>query len=272
MSKDKIHIVVEIVLVIICIGLGWQLYELNKDNDVLEQKNTALLDEQEEPAEEPEQVEEEPAEDEVVKESEEVVEEPEIVVVPDPNDTQVVVNKHRQLPDGYAPTDLVVPHVKFSYSGVQEKSYMREEAADALESLFQMGKDQGIILYAVSGYRSYDRQVEIYDNNVKTKGQEYTDTVSSKPGLSEHQTGLAMDVSSKSNNFNITEPFGDTVEGKWLAENAHKAGFIIRYPEGKDDITGYTYEPWHVRYVGVETATAIYNQDVTLEEYYGLVQ
>ena len=91
---------------------------------------------------------------------------------------------------------------------------------------------------------------KLYANNVKRKGQEHTDRFSAKPGHSEHQTGLTMDVSSKSANNELELTFANTKEGKWLKENAHRAGFIIRYPKGKESITGYAYEPWHIRYVG----------------------
>lgn len=201
------------------------------------------------------------------QEEKRIKEENGITTVDNENDIEVVVNKKRKLPDGYHPNDLVVPNVHFSFSGIVEKSYMRKEAADALENLFSLAQKDGIILYAVSGFRSYERQVEIYTNNVQANGQEATDKVSAQPGFSEHQTGLAMDVSSESNGFNLTESFADTKEGKWLAENAYRSGFIIRYLEGRETITGYSYEPWHIRYVG-DIAKTIYEQNTTLEEFF----
>ncbi|EJR65391.1 hypothetical protein IIO_01575 [Bacillus cereus VD115] len=182
---------------------------------------------------------------------------------------QVVVNKEYGLPENYQPKDLVVPNVPFSFSGTVEKSHLRKEAADALEKLFYLAKQEGIQLNAVSGFRSYEYQKNLYANNVKRKGQEHTDRFSAKPGHSEHQTGLTMDVSSKSANNELELSFANTKEGKWLKENAHRAGFIIRYPKGKESITGYAYEPWHIRYVG-DIAENIYKEKLTLEEYMNL--
>ncbi|PEC53266.1 D-alanyl-D-alanine carboxypeptidase [Bacillus cereus] len=182
---------------------------------------------------------------------------------------QAVVNKEYGLPEDYKPEDLVVPNVSFSFSGTLEKSYLRKEAAEALERLFDLAKKEGIELNAVSGFRSYDYQKNLYANNVKRKGQEHTDRFSAKPGHSEHQTGLTMDVSSKSANNELELTFANTKEGKWLKENAYRAGFIIRYPKGKESITGYAYEPWHIRYVG-DIAESIYKKKLTLEEFKNL--
>lgn len=180
----------------------------------------------------------------------------------------VIVNKQRSLPEGYEPSDLVEPNVPFSFDGPHEKRHLRKEAAEALEKLFAGAKADGIELRAVSGYRSYERQVSIYNNNVKTKGQEYTDRVSSVPGHSEHQTGLAIDVSSPSVGNALEEVFGASKEGQWLAEHAAEYGYIIRYPKGEDDITGYVYEPWHIRYVGTDLAPDVVKSGLTLEEYF----
>ncbi|WP_413374938.1 D-alanyl-D-alanine carboxypeptidase family protein [Paenibacillus taichungensis] len=180
----------------------------------------------------------------------------------------VIVNKQRSLPEGYEPDDLVEPNVPFSFDGPHEKRHMRKEAAEALEKLFAGAKADDIELRAVSGYRSYERQVSIYNNNVKTKGKEYTDRVSSVPGHSEHQTGLAIDVSSPSVGNAIEEVFGTSKEGQWLAEHAAEYGFIIRYPKGEEGITGYVYEPWHIRYVGTDLAPDVVKSGLTLEEYF----
>jgi D-alanyl-D-alanine carboxypeptidase len=111
----------------------------------------------------------------------------------------------------------------------------------------------------------------LYQWNVDTYGQTEADLVSAKPGTSEHQLGLAMDVTSESVGFDLLESFGETEEGQYIADHAHEYGFIIRYPQGKTAITGYSYEPWHLRYLGVDVATDIYNSGKTMEEYYGLV-
>ncbi|MCQ4087367.1 D-alanyl-D-alanine carboxypeptidase family protein [Saccharibacillus sp. JS10] len=190
-------------------------------------------------------------------------------VVTNETSMKVVVNKHRFLPDGYEPPDLVVPDVPFSFGDAQsqEKSHLRKEAAGALEQLFAGAKSANIELYAVSGYRSYARQKNIYDYNVSTKGEEETAKVSAFPGTSEHQTGLAMDVSALSVNNDLEQTFGDTEEGRWLAQHAHEYGFIIHYLKGKEEQTGYSYEPWHIRYVGTDLAQAVYDSGLSLEEY-----
>ncbi|WP_458120276.1 M15 family metallopeptidase [Paenibacillus sp. Z6-24] len=189
-------------------------------------------------------------------------------VVTNPESMTVIVNKNRYLPEGYEPPDLVVPDVAFSYDGVLEKSHMRKEAAGALEELFKASKSAGLDLRAVSAYRSYKRQVSIYNNNVATKGKEYTDRVSARPGTSEHQTGLAIDVSGPGIGYGLEQSFGKTAEGKWLKQHAAEYGFVIRYKKGADDITGYTWEPWHIRYIGKALAEDVTAKDLTLEEYF----
>ncbi len=190
------------------------------------------------------------------------------MVVNDPESITVIVNKKRSLPDGYIPPDLVVPNVAFSYSGVLEKSHMRKEAAAALEQLFAASKKDGLDLRAVSGYRSYKRQVAIYKNNIATKGQEYTDRVSARPGTSEHQTGLAIDVSGPGIGYGLEQSFGATKEGKWLKEHAPEYGFVIRYTENGESSTGYTWEPWHIRYIGKALAEDVTSKGMTLEQYF----
>ncbi|WP_240666596.1 M15 family metallopeptidase [Longirhabdus pacifica] len=191
-----------------------------------------------------------------------------IPVVANYSSTEVLVNKNRSLPADYVPDDLVQPNVPFSFEEQLEKKLMREEAAQALEALFNAAKEEEIELVAISGYRSYNTQQSIYTWNVNTYGSEHANQFSAYPGTSEHQTGLAMDISSASADYALEEHFGDTSEGQWLAENAAEYGFIIRYEEGKEEVTGYAYEPWHVRYVGVDIATSIKESEVTLEEYF----
>nr|WP_263326087.1 M15 family metallopeptidase [Neobacillus sp. Marseille-Q6967] len=184
-----------------------------------------------------------------------------------------LVNKQYFLPEDYIPNDLVRPDVTFSFGEQEvEKSLMRTEAADALEKMFTDAKKNGIELYAVSGYRSYDRQRILFDAETNKVGMEKAMEVVAIPGSSEHQSGLAMDISSKAVNLNLVKDFEDTVEGKWLAENAHRFGFILRYPKGKENITNYIYEPWHFRYVGEKAAKIIYDHDWTLEEYFNQVK
>ncbi|WP_338469533.1 M15 family metallopeptidase [Niallia sp. XMNu-256] len=194
-------------------------------------------------------------------------------LIQNPDNMLILVNKMFSLPQDYSPDDLIRPNVVFSFGDQDvEKSYMRREAAMALERMFVAAAIDGIELFAVSGYRSYERQNINFQNHVNRLGEDEAVKVAAYPGNSEHQTGLAMDISSQSANFLLTEQFGDTLEGKWLMENAHKYGFILRYPKGMEAITGYQYEPWHYRYVGVEIATEIYERQLTLEEYFNIVE
>lgn len=185
-----------------------------------------------------------------------------------PDSTTVLINKEFSLPEDYIPENMVVPNVPFSFSGYKEKKLMREDAAKALEALFKGGEEAGVSLFAVSGYRSYERQKEIYDANVARNGSERTNMFSAKPGYSEHQSGLAMDVSTNSVQYRLDEAFAGTPEGRFLADHAYEYGFIIRYPENKSDITGYSYEPWHIRYVGETMAKELHDRGITMEEYY----
>lgn len=187
----------------------------------------------------------------------------------EPDSISVFVNKEYTLPESYVPENLVTPDVNFFGTNTGGKNMLREEAATALEKMFDDASDEGISLYGVSGYRSYARQKEIYEKNVRLRGSKSTNKVSASPGHSEHQTGLAIDISSKSLGENLTGEFADTPEGKWVAKNCYRYGFIVRYPKGAEKITGYSYEPWHIRYVGTELSEYIYNEDITLEEYFG---
>ncbi|MGP4038307.1 M15 family metallopeptidase [Gracilibacillus sp. D59] len=193
-----------------------------------------------------------------------------LTVIDNPNSVSLVVNKQRKLPDGFEPDNLVEANVSYLAGEGNPKRLLRKVAADALEDLFADAKGAGLELVAVSGYRSYDRQKQLYESNVAANGQEHADKFSAKPGTSEHQTGLAMDVASAALVSVLEQSFIETNEGQWLKDHAHEHGFIIRYPEGKEDITGYSYEPWHLRYVGKEIATEIYQSKITLEEYFGL--
>lgn len=190
-------------------------------------------------------------------------------VVDNPESILVYVNKQRMLPDGYDPTDLVDPDVAHSTAPGDERRLLRDEAAQALEALFSHAEEEGMELVAISGYRSYQRQTAIYANNVATRGQEHADQFSASPGTSEHQTGLAMDISAASVSLGLNQTFKQTDEGAWAADHAHLHGYILRYPEGKTHITGYAYEPWHFRYIGQELATKLYESEITLEEYFG---
>jgi LAS superfamily LD-carboxypeptidase LdcB len=179
----------------------------------------------------------------------------------------ILVNKKHSLSSAYKPDRLVVPNVSKVSSA---KTMLAPDAAKALEALFAKAKQDNIQLTAVSGYRSYERQSAIFASNINKYGSSASaNQFSAKAGQSEHQTGLAMDVSSPSVNFTLTQSYADTKEGKWLAANAPQFGFIIRYPKGKEKITGYQFEPWHVRYVGKTAALEISSRNITLEEYLG---
>ncbi|WP_397536379.1 D-alanyl-D-alanine carboxypeptidase family protein [Rummeliibacillus pycnus] len=145
------------------------------------------------------------------------------------------------------------------------------EARHAFEELNAAALLDGFKFNAFSTYRSYDRQVELYNAYVKRDGKKAADTYSARPGYSEHQTGLAFDIGEVGSEEDFADnKFGDTEAGKWIAKNAHNYGFIMRYPEGKEDNTGYMHESWHFRYVGKKIATEIYEKNETLEDYLGI--
>lgn len=194
-------------------------------------------------------------------------------IIQNPENTLALVNKQFGLPSTYLPNDLMRPKVNFSFGSQKlEKSYLRQEAASALEKMFLDAKKANVELFAVSGYRSYAYQDQLFKAEVKKVGEEKALEAVAFPGQSEHQTGLSMDISSRGEGLLLTENFGTTKEGIWLAENAHRFGFVLRYPKGKEAITGYQYEPWHFRYVGVQAATVIYENNWTLEEYFNIVK
>lgn len=155
----------------------------------------------------------------------------------------LIVNKTYPLPKDYNPGAL------------------EEKVLQAFYVMQDDAEEFGLNIYISSGFRSFEDQYRIYNNYVESYGKEAADTFSARAGYSEHQSGLAFDLNS------IDDSFAETAEGVWVAANAYKYGFIIRYPKGKEDITGYKYESWHLRYVGTELATELYNSDMTLEEY-----
>ena len=145
--------------------------------------------------------------------------------------------------------------------------FMRAEAAEAFHRLVETAAEEGIDIVMTTAYRSYEFQQILWDNYVAQKGEEEANKTSARPGESEHQTGLAVDLSTSEIDYRNSSDFADTAAGRWVAENAHKFGFILRFPEDKTDITGYSYEPWHIRYVGLTAAADIYEENLTLEEY-----
>ena len=183
----------------------------------------------------------------------------------------ILVNKTHPLPEDYEPADLVPVNIPFAHVGNDSRNYMRRPAAEALEAMFRDAEAAGLHPIGVSGYRSYERQKNIYTSNLAVKGEMHTSLYSAKPGQSEHPTGLAMDISSPSVQSALTTDVENTPEGRWLRENAAAYGFILRYPAGKEHITGYAYEPWHFRYVGKNLAAYLKKEGLTLEEYYQLL-
>ena len=150
------------------------------------------------------------------------------------------------------------------------KGYNKGEDAVAKTQLSKMisdGRKEGLNIIYRSGFRSYAEQTQLYNSYVQRDGKKAADKYSAAPGTSEHQTGLAFDIGTNPSNSDFKTAFGSTAEGRWLAKNAYKYGFILRYPKGKEKITGYQYEPWHFRYVGKKAAKAIHDQKTTLEEY-----
>ena len=165
------------------------------------------------------------------------------------------------MPNNYIPDNL--EEINPNYTNGTKK--LVNVARLAFEDLAYQAKQEGYTIRAISAYRSYDYQLGLYNKYVAQDGQKQADTYSARPGYSEHQTGLVVDVDNIKTDFNN---FESTEEFKWMQENAYKYGFILRYPKGKEHITGYTYESWHYRYVGKKIAKAIHNEDITFDEYY----
>ncbi len=278
MKKKHFSVLVILLLLTGCSNqlddVNWKFWEYFT-NDTAEEvvEETPI---EEEPVEEEEQPEESPQTEAPpeTNENQYVLEEPfftvlnEEKVIENTENLLVLVNKNQSLPADYVPSDLTIPDVPFSFEGDYEKKYLREAAARALEELFAAAEAENVEIFAVSGYRSYETQYGIYNTYLKKWGEEKTNAVSAIPGHSEHQTGLAMDISSRSAALDLTEEFGETPEGKWVKEHASEHGFIIRYPQDGEVITGYQYEPWHLRYVGKEVAAYMDEHDLTLEEFF----
>ena len=188
--------------------------------------------------------------------------------IDDPNSITALVNKQRPLAKDFVPKNLV----KLSSVGVPSVNdhSMRREAADASRELYDAAGKAGHHLNFASGYRSYELQTELYTEYVDQLGQEAADATSAKPGFSEHQTGLAVDIFESNTDCILEGCFGETKPGKWLKENSWKYGFILRYENGTQDVVGYEYEPWHFRYVGKDVAAAYHESGArTYEEFVG---
>jgi D-alanyl-D-alanine carboxypeptidase len=180
----------------------------------------------------------------------------------------VVVNKHRPLSEqAYVPAKLVLPAGIPNAAGTP----LQADAAQALEAMAADAQKSGISIVMASGYRSYETQIATYNSYVRGYGQAAADTTSARPGFSEHQTGLAADLSAVGSGCTIADCFETTAPGQWLAANSWRFGYILRYPKGAQAITGYNFEPWHFRYVGMVVASQMHEKGIgTLEEYFGL--
>ena len=180
--------------------------------------------------------------------------------ISDQDDILVLVNKYHKLSENYVPDDLKTISAKYQWAG--RSNALRKEASDAFEKMCEAATKDDIYIYAGSGYRSYATQLYLYNNYVLQDGFAAAETYSARASYSEHQTGLAMDIANK-NGF-ISE---SDKEYKWLIDNSYKYGFILRYPKGKENITGYMYEEWHYRYVGIDVAKEVYESGLTYDEY-----
>lgn len=177
------------------------------------------------------------------------------------NKNTILVNKYNYLTEDYVPDNLESISLDYARSGMQ----LVREAKDAYEAMAKAAKQEKLTLVATSSYRSYEYQEKLYNNYVKSDGKEAADTYSGRPGFSEHQTGLSVDIYNGKGNY---EEFDKTKEFEWVQNNAYKYGFILRFPKGKELLTGYDYESWHYRYVGTQIATYIHDNNLCFEEYY----
>ena len=180
------------------------------------------------------------------------------------NTEKVLVNKHYYLENDYVPEKLENISVQYALSDMK----LVHEAREAFETMAKSAKKQKLNIVAMSTYRSYDYQVKLWNKYAKQDGERKADTYSGRAGHSEHQTGLAVDVYNEKENYTN---FEKTKEFDWMQEHAHEYGFILRFPKDKENETGYQYESWHYRYVGVEAATYIKENNISFEEYYATI-
>lgn len=181
--------------------------------------------------------------------------------IDDPNQITVLVNKNNILNKNYIPNDLEQINTKYAL----DKKFLRKEAKINFEKMSSDASKLGYKITAVSAYRDYYYQKNLFEKYIKEKGIKYALDCCAKPGHSEHQTGLAVDIMTSTKDYHTIE---QSNEFFWLKNNAHLYGFILRYPKNKTYITKFKYEPWHFRYVGKNVATKIYENNITLEEYY----
>jgi D-alanyl-D-alanine carboxypeptidase len=179
-----------------------------------------------------------------------------------------LVSKTSPIPTSFIPNNLKVPDVYTNPEKDESERSVRAEIEQPLIDMFNYAKKDGYSLMIGSGYRSADLQAVYFNSLASSIGETAANQSIARPGQSEHQTGLAVDISTVARNCYLSDCFSETNDGIWLAKNSYKYGFILRYPEGKESITGYGYEPWHFRFVGVDLATAIYTSGLTFDEAY----
>lgn len=182
----------------------------------------------------------------------------------------VVINKARKLPSDYAPAGLSAPSIKLRLPSSDPEMSLRHDSGAALAQLFEAAKAKNLQLMLASGYRSYDAQQTVYISEVVSNGQSQADKESARPGYSEHQSGLAADIEPADRSCELQLCFADTTEGKWLDQNSYKFGYVIRYQKNHEQLTGYAYEPWHIRFVGKELAAELHKSNTTMEQFFGL--
>lgn len=173
----------------------------------------------------------------------------------------MLVNKYHYLKEDFIPEDINDISIMYAYDDNQAV----KEAYEAYKSMWYAAQAENLMLIVNSSYRDYESQDIVYSNYKYNHGEEWADSVAARPGYSEHQTGLSLDI--LTNGYNM-DNFDTSPEFKWLSKNAHRYGFILRYPKDKEHITGYSYESWHYRYVGVKVATEISEKGITFDEYY----
>ncbi|WP_314674242.1 M15 family metallopeptidase [uncultured Solobacterium sp.] len=176
---------------------------------------------------------------------------------------QKITNKSHPIDSGYVPANLTIVNV--NSNGTQ---YLRPEAASELAKMFAAAHKDGIDLYLVSGYRSYAQQLALYNTYVSTDGKALADSYDAIPGACEHQLGLAVDLSDDNRDHDIDNSFESTAAYQWLLKHSYEYGYILRFPPGKESITGIAYNPWSFRFIGIEEAKKVYDSGLTLEEYY----
>ena len=173
---------------------------------------------------------------------------------------EMLVNKYHALSKNYEASDIVKVSSTYAYAGMS----LNKEAYDAFRKLSDDARKEGYTIIILSSYRTYEYQEKLWNDRKKLKGEKEADAYAARAGSSEHETGYAIDVA----DYNHPINFGEQDSYNWMLNNSYKYGYILRYPEGKEDITGYDYEAWHYRYLGVDLATKIYNEGITFDEYY----